>query len=427
MSGLSRAQWVPCNGPSTESVTALLVTGSNSSSVLYAGTPDGLYLSRDGGTTWQTANSGLTNTGINALVASTANSSPQMLFVGTDGGISVSTDSGSAWLPDDADLVNANTDIQTLAFSDTNSSSPMLFAGTDGNGIYSSTNYGKSWIEASTGLADTDILSLAVSGTNTPTIFAGTDSGMYTSSNNGTMWSPANDELSDAYISAIAVIGSNGPSPIVAAGTYLDGVFLSTNNGASWVESSEGLTDLEVISLAVIDVPSSPALLFAGTDGGGIFLSSDSGKHWNGTANDGLTDGTVYAFAVGGSDANSATLFVGTSGSGCWQRPLLQMLGNNGVAKAPSLSYSINVSPDPCTETATISLTTPESGIAKITIVNILGAPVAQLFWGELDAGMHSFTWNASRMSDHPVAPGTYWCEVSINGTSERVPIVFVK
>ena len=241
------------------------------------------------------------------------------------------------------------------------------------------------------------------------------------------MWSPANDELSDAYISAIAVIGANGPSPIVAAGTYLDGVFLSTNNGASWVESSEGLTDLEVISLAVIDVPSSPALLFAGTDGGGIFLSSDSGKHWNGTANDGLTDGTVYAFAVSGSDANTATVFAGTSGSGVWQRPLVQLLGNNAVAEAASLVNSINLSPNPFTETTTISLTLPASGSAKIEIVNILGAPVAQLFLGELDAGMHSFTWNASRMSDHPIAPGTYWCEVSINGTSERVPIVFVK
>ncbi len=53
-------------------------------------------------------------------------------------------------------------------------------------------------------------------------------------------------------------------------------------------------------------------------------------------------------------------------------------------------------------------------GVARVTVVNLLGEEVARLFEGELAAGEHSFTWDASG-----AAPGVYAMEVtSSNGTN---------
>jgi hypothetical protein len=53
-------------------------------------------------------------------------------------------------------------------------------------------------------------------------------------------------------------------------------------------------------------------------------------------------------------------------------------------------------------------------------VVNILGAPVAHLFSGEVDAGEHSFTWDAAKMA----APrGSYWCVVRMGGSVERIAL----
>ena len=52
-------------------------------------------------------------------------------------------------------------------------------------------------------------------------------------------------------------------------------------------------------------------------------------------------------------------------------------------------------------------------------MVNVLGAPVAHLFSGGLDAGEHEFMWGKP-----PGLPdGTYECIVRMNGGVERVAL----
>ncbi len=119
-----------------------------------------------------------------------------------------------------------------------------LFAGTDGGGVFISTNNGTSWTAASTGLTNTSVYALAVSGTN---LFAGTaGGGVFLSTNNGTIWTAVNSGLTNTYVRSLAVSGTN-----LFAGTYGGGVFLSTNNGTSWTAVNSGLTNTTVRSLAV--------------------------------------------------------------------------------------------------------------------------------------------------------------------------------
>jgi hypothetical protein len=89
---------------------------------------------------------------------------------------------------------------------------------------------------------------------------------------------------------------------------------------------------------------------------------------------------------------------------------------------APSLEKSVTAYPNPFFSSTTINFTTPESGVAEVNILNILGTEVARPFEGELSAGEHSFVWNASGMP-----PGLYECIVRTGGQIEQVPMMFIR
>ena len=124
------AQWMQTNGPGGGTVNSLAYNGSN----IFAGTPYGVFISTNNGTTWI--------------------------------------------------LTALNNYVQSLAVSGNN-----IFAGTSPNGVFLSTNNGTNW--AQTSLNNKSISSLATSGNY---IFAGAylgsiyDSGVYCSTNNGTNW-----------------------------------------------------------------------------------------------------------------------------------------------------------------------------------------------------------------------------------------------
>jgi ligand-binding sensor domain-containing protein len=114
-----------------------------------------------------------------------------------------------------------------------------LYAGT-GSGVYLSTDNGISWTAASDGLTDTNVISLAVSGTN---LFAGCfmygkyDGNMFLSTDNGVSWNLANTGLT-SLVNALAVSGTN--LSLGAGG----GVSISTNRDGTWTPVNIALTSL---------------------------------------------------------------------------------------------------------------------------------------------------------------------------------------
>jgi hypothetical protein len=167
------------------------------------------------------------------------------------------------------------------------------------------------------------------------------------------------------------------------------------------------LTNTFVFSLVV-----SGSYIFAGTYGGGVFLSTDSGKNWV-SVNDSLTVlKTFPLYAFGG------YLFVGTEGGGLFRRPLSDFT-SSAVSSAASIENHLTTYPNPFPQSTTITLTTPASGVAELSVVNVLGEEVARLYDGELGAGEHSFIFNASGFP-----PGTYWCVMRSNGLTQELPMV---
>jgi len=184
-----------------------------------------------------------------------------------------------------------------------------------------------------------------------------------------------------------------------------------------------GLTTLAAEVIAAIAVDGSN--LFVGT-GDGVFLSTDSGLSWHGI-NDGLTDLYVLALA-----AKDNILFAGTSSGRVWRRSISEIIATNSVVEHPQAKSIAQAFPNPLTHSTTIRFSSTESGFAQVTIVNLLGETVAQLFEGELEAGEHSFEWNAS---DFPA--GTYFCLIRegaaarmtdhVGGALHEVPMLLAR
>ena len=77
--------------------------------------------------------------------------------------------------------------------------------------------------------------------------------------------------------------------------------------------------------------------------------------------------------------------------------------------------------PNPFSQSTQISFTSA-GAYAEVSVVNLLGMEVAQIFSGELAAGNHIFTWNAGENE-----PGMYECVVRINGQIQRIPLAHLQ
>jgi hypothetical protein len=380
----------------------------------------GIWLTTDNGTTWATANSGLTNGYTTSLTTSDT-----LLFAGTpDQGVFLSTDNGNSWTVTGP----ANIDIRSLAISVTN-----LFAGTWSNGIFLSTNNGTNWTSVNTGLPNDStgydhIQSIASSGQN---LFASTGySGVYISTNNGTIWTRANTPFSG--FSEMALLG-----PYLFAGTG-NGVFRSADNGTSWTAVNSGLTDTGIVCLAV-----SGTDLFAGT-GSGVFLSSDNGTNWI-AASAGLPNSTVRSLTVSGTNlfaetgdiwkygygvflstnngtnwsevsaglpgfnfwplyntlvVNGTHLFITVENRGVWRRPLSEMITSIKPLTCEVLQdYLLYQNyPNPFNPSTRITYSIPARSNVSLKIFDLLGSEVSELVNGEIEAGNYEVEFNAANL-----------------------------
>ncbi len=371
-------------------------------SIIFAGSTNGLIMSTDNGSTWSLTSN---ESAIGAMIVS-----GNVIFTSDgEGTVLRSTNNGNAW---DSIFLPLNPHPQfpcnfVTSFAMVGDS---LFAGTSGN-IFLSTDMGNTWVQSGNGLlgpAEGYIISIVTNGT---TLFAGGDDDeFYRSTDEGNDWvlstsglpKPGDDEIN-------ALIVSNNS---IFAGMFINGVFRSTDGGESWELENGGLIDRGISSFATYE-----NYLFAGSPYiGGVFLSSDDGATWK-SVNTGLTDTDIGALAVFGTN-----LFAGTGNSGVWRRPLSDF-GISSVPQTPPPSPSqIQSYPNPFSSQATITFTNENEGYAEVTIVNLLGSQVARLYMGELSAGKHSFSWDASSM-----APGMYECVVNVGGQTQRVSLVHLQ
>ncbi len=408
----SVAQWVqtasPNNGAYNVTVSSVLVTiPSPADTVLFAGTASGVYLSGNGGNSWNEKNyyPGVAPGSINCFAVSDTN-----IFAGTSLGIFLSTNNCESWSIPDSGLLTST--ITSMAFSGKNIfagilpttsyiTTPPYIVQVPG-GVFLSTNNGATWSVVDSGLTDTSSTNVSALAAVGNTIVAGTtdNSGIFRSTNSGTTWTSANTGLftvvgdSTQYIQihALTTIGSK-----IFAGTD-QGVFLSTNDGVSWSSASTGIPLNEFQQFPAVGcLVAAGTNLFAGMNGevpGGVYLSTNSGASWTWT-DSGAVGIHVTSLVVSGN------YIYAVSETGLWKRSLSNMgvaavaERNAGAPKAFALGQNY---PNPFNPTTNISFTLPEQSFVSLKVYDIVGREVATLVNGEQTPGYKSVTWNASNV-----------------------------
>ncbi len=434
--------------------TRFLAANNNNSAVV--------FVSTDSGNTWTQSNPITTSYGVRALAVIDSN-----LFALTDIGIFRSTDIGSSWIEVSTalDLSNINNWAYTMVAINGN-----LFAA--GFHLYFSSDLGASWNEIEPGSGITPLSEpFNPAFVQCGSLLFATDFGrVIRSLDNGVTWEATDTGLADTIVNALAVYGN-----YIFAGTIGNGVSMSKDFGESWVKINDGLSDSDIYALTIID-----STLYAGTGSSGVWRLSLSDLPTlsyildvKNTENDtiffdtipvGQTSlRTVTAFNAGNGQLTiqpiqapqndfstsdvSSPVILGSGESSMFEvyfqptTPGLHSAQLNLLSEAKEVTiylYGIatdeadvsdsnmqtdlllSAYPNPLSQSTTISFTSAESGVARVTVVNLLGEEVARVFEGALTSGEHSFLWSK------PVGlpNGMYECVVEMNGSVQQVPIM---
>jgi len=340
-----------CIGLTGITVEKIIISGNR----IIAGTgSNGIFISDDGGVTWNPSANGLTRL---AVLAMTNNGSDLFASCITDSyegsndnyGMMKSTDQGATWVRSGSGLPNEP--VSTFAVNNSfmlaggygvylssdhgvtwrqifypgysisslvllNS---LIFAGTSG-GVFVSDDVGVTWHSVNNGLDNANVTTMIAKGNN---LFAGTSSGVYRSPDNGSTWTKVSNGLEGFYINAMA---SNNDYLFASGSLYAGEIFRSPDNGDTWIKSDLDFTLFNsVISFAV-----SNEKIIAGTsyNNSQVLYSGNNGLTWS-FVSTGLPDG----FNVPSLIILDSTVYSGLSygypsynGSGVWKRPLSEFI-----------------------------------------------------------------------------------------------------
>ena len=231
------------------------------SQVIWAGSASGgLWLSENGGDSWQPMSDQIPSTGVGAVVVNPLN--PNTLLIGTGEGY-------------------------------------LLGSGSirPGLGVFKSTDRGMNWQE--TGFdylqsAGVSALKLVWSYADTNIVWLAATNGIWKSTDAGLNWTLRKGDGTNQQTAICDDLLQHPDNPdILFAAIEADGVWKSTNGGDSWVKSSTGLptSDMDFISIDLCR--DQPDVLYASIAAGpsgnyaskGLYRSDNGGQNWAQIAN----------------------------------------------------------------------------------------------------------------------------------------------
>ena len=179
---------------------------------------------------------------------------------------------------------------------------PTIYAGTVGQSVWRSDDGGENWKRASAGIfAECDVRALAVHPTDTQILYVGTDAGVYRTDNGGARWELLDSPMNEMQIWSLAISGQNPDT--VYAGTCPSSLFKSADGGQSWRKLDVELADEcaggaiipRVTSLAID--PEDDRTVYAGIEIDGMRISRDGGETWR-EGSEGLSSLDIHGLAV---------------------------------------------------------------------------------------------------------------------------------
>jgi len=263
----------------------LMVDRSNSQNIFVSGhrhkTSGGFFRSTDGGANWKESKD-LKNAPIHAMTQSA--NDPKLLYAGTPQGVWMSKNSGEDWEKISSPSMPVN--IDALATDPRNTST--MYAGTWWR-AYKTIDAGKSWRLIRDGMIDdSDVFAVIVDPQNPEHIIASACRGIYESMSGGERWARVEGMPAESGRTRDIVQHPSVPSTIYVATT--EGFWMSVNSGKSWALTTQ--RNLEINSIAVH--PDEPNRVFIATNNHGVMVSNDGGRNFT-TTNDNFTSRLTYS------------------------------------------------------------------------------------------------------------------------------------
>ncbi|HXE31055.1 MAG TPA: hypothetical protein VN515_04575 [Terriglobales bacterium] len=278
----------------------------------------GVYESRDGGRSWQPRFEGHA---VRALAL--AASAPRILVAATLDGVYRSQDAGQTWQLisplHDRELAN----IESVAIDPADPRE--IYVGT-WHLPWKTVNGGHDWWQMRQGVIDdSDVFSIAVDRQQPATVYLSACSGIYRSDNRGNLFRKIQGIPYTARRTPALVQDPRDPATIYAGTTQ--GLWVTHNGGAAW----ERITSPELRINAVLLLPGAAQSerILLGTDFAGVYASNDGGKTFA-VSNEGFSNRRVSAVAespegryvaVTGDEAWGGIFFEPANGGAAQQMP----------------------------------------------------------------------------------------------------------
>jgi photosystem II stability/assembly factor-like uncharacterized protein len=298
----------PGRGTAARTVFAVAVDPGSPRTV-YAGTRNGLQISRDGGDHWSPLRTGAE---LDEVYSIAFHPREREIFFGSSGAIGHSIAGGESW------ALAPTLAVFSILFQPKD---PKIALAATRGGMFRTVDGGSHWVPSEAGMEKTFALSLASDPQDPGVFYAATaGSGVFKSTNGGQSWKLAGRELDRTVVRCVAT-GASGES--VYAGTD-GGVFVSADRGKTWRRQSSGLPHAVVYALAIN--PADPLRIFAGT-AAGLFETRDAAKSWT-RFNGSDSDIQVTSLAL---DAPNGRLYAGTLDRGVLLVPTYNATGTGTV------------------------------------------------------------------------------------------------
>ena len=304
--------WVPINKGFVHPNVHALAVDPLSADTVYAGTWDSeVYKSVDGGSTWRLMSGALAReASVLALLVyreqlgqATRESDAGAVFAGTNGaGVFVSPDGGVTWQPLNEGLDDLR--VQVLALAVAQGGTPRSCRTETGQ----ATSLGEQGSILFAGTAS-GLYRLGL---------AGVPQGSKTEEQGGSsVWQPVQDSLPRAEVKSI-LVDENSPHVVyVVLATGSGELYRSTDAGVHWEAIGGGSlpTTINIQALAINPSRRRPSILYAGTDSG-VFRSADGGITWRGISNGLPARAHVSALLF---DAKGSTLYASITNGGVYK------------------------------------------------------------------------------------------------------------
>ncbi|MGQ0722813.1 MAG: VPS10 domain-containing protein [Candidatus Eiseniibacteriota bacterium] len=334
-----------------------------------------------------------------------------------------STNGGSSFVSAQSGLTGRRNWCMPVVFDPVNPAT--LYTGTDR--VFRSTNRAVSWTSVSPDLTNGPgsgnatfgtITALAVAPGNVNVIWAGTDdANLWVTQNGGTNWTEVGSALPQRWVTRVTVDPSAANVSYATISGFrwdepLPHVFRSTDFGASWADISSDLPEAPVNDV-VVD-PANPSRLWVATDFG-VFESANLGTSWSALGS-GLPNVVVNDLRL---HHPTRTLVAGTYGRSLWTfdvsaptaAPEGESLADAGVVRLDG------VAPNPLAAgDARVRFALSRDAPVSLRIFDVSGRVVVTLVDGARPAGEHIETWDGRDAGGTRVAAGVYFVRLEAAG-----------